>query len=104
MFSMMMLSRKVPKRVLVQAFTTRSNGAATRPFQHLSTAANQGIFRQFSSARGVAQQVDEDLDATLDSLLGEAFAEAEAPKKAHMKDSHPVPPKLVETVSRSILC
>jgi hypothetical protein len=112
MFSMM-LSRRVSTRVLVQAFTTRSNGVATRS---VFAANNFHIHRPFSSARGVAAEVDEDLDSALDSLLGDAIRDVETaaeskdslletePKGAeveehHMKDSHPVPPKLVETVS-----
>lgn len=92
MFSMA-FSRKVTTRVLVQAFTTRSSAVAARSF--LATNNNH---RQFSS-RG-ATEVAEDLDAALDDLLGNAFKSEYPPApENHMKDSKPVPPKLVDTVS-----
>lgn len=93
MFSMTMLSRRISTRVLVQAFTTRASGVATRA--QLANNHYQFVPRQFSSARGVA--VEEDLDAALDNLLGDAIKDAEGGE--HMKDSRPVPPALVETVS-----
>lgn len=98
MFSMF-LSRRVSTRVLVQAFTTRSNGVASRSV-FLGTNKNY-LHRPFSSARGVAAEVDEDLDSALDSLLGDAIkgVEEKESNEPHMKDSKPVPSKLVETVS-----
>lgn len=97
MFSMM-LSKRVSTRVLVQAFSTRSNGVVGRA--GFLTASSNHIHRQFSSARGVAAEVDEDLDSALDSLLGDAIKSVEGreSREPHMKDSKPVPPKLVETV------
>ena len=97
MFSAM-LSRRVATRVLVQAFSTRSNGVTGRS---VVLATNNHIQRHFSSERRVATEVDEDLDSALDSLLGDAIkggAEAES-QANHMEDSKPVPPKLTETVS-----
>jgi hypothetical protein len=92
MFSMA-FSGKVTTRVLVQAFTTRSSAVAARSF----LATNNNL-RQFSS-RGAAE-VAEDLDAALDDLLGNAFKSENPPApENHMKDSKPVPPKLVDTVS-----
>lgn len=94
-----MLSKRVSTRVLVQAFSTRSNGVVGRA--GFLTASSNHIHRQFSSARGVAAEVDEDLDSALDSLLGDAIKSVEGreSREPHMKDSKPVPPKLVETVS-----
>ncbi len=91
------LSRRVSTRMLVQAFTTRSNGLAVQSFSQVKY--NQ-VPRQFLSSQRVAQ-VDEDLDAALDNLLGDAMKDGqEKAKEAHIKDSKPLPPKLLETVSR----
>jgi hypothetical protein len=101
MFSTM-FSRRVATRFMVRAFTTNSNGLA--PTRGVLAGSHIGQHR-FLSVRGVA--VEEDLDAALDDLLGDAFKDAEEPldlekpneNEAHMKDSHPVPAALVETVS-----
>lgn len=98
MFSTM-FSRKAASRLLVRAFNTGgSKGYISR-----------GIPSRFRSSpprwlgTQVVAQVDEDLDAALDSLLGSAKDEAEDPRdlesEAHMKDSHPIPPNLLEEVS-----
>jgi len=79
----------------VQAFTTRSNGVAVRPF--LQNKYDQ-LPRQFTSSHNIAQ-VDEDLDAALDNLLGDALKDGKGKEKdTRLKDTKPIPPKLVETV------
>jgi hypothetical protein len=102
MFSTM-FSRRVATRFMVRAFTTNSNGLA--PTRGV-TAGSHVRQHRFLSVRGVAR-VEEDLDAALDDLLGDAFKDTEEPldlekpkeNEAHMKDSHPVPAPLGETVS-----
>ena len=94
---MLSLSRRVSTRVLVQAFSTRGL-VTTTAARALVNRPQQQFYvpRQFSSARDVA--VEEDLDAALDNLLGDAVKEGKD-SEHHMKDSKPVPPTLVETVS-----
>jgi ATP-dependent RNA helicase DDX21 len=95
MFSTM-FSRRIASRFLVRAFTTTSNnGMVARRI----AAGSQFPQQRWLTSLGVAP-VEEDLDTALDSLLGDAFIEAEDPldleNEAHMKDSQPVPKKLVE--------